>query len=122
MHWVSEYRYLGYTARDDLRDDGALTAMATKLSGQWQRYFNTTGTNGNHSPAFALQVFKTTVSGSTNFLLAFANPGQKSAADVLDAVSLRAARKALRLSDRNGGMACNAIVWGNHVCLGAPLS
>jgi hypothetical protein len=112
VHWVSEYRYLGYIARDDLRDDGALTAMATKLSGQWQRYFNTTGTILKHSPAFALQVFKTTVSGSTNFLLAFANPGQKGAADVLDAVSLRAARKALRLSDRNGDMACNAIVWG----------
>ena len=111
IQWVPEYRYLGYTARDDLRDDGALAAMTTKLSGQWQRYFNTTGTILKHSPAFALQVFKTTVSGSTNFLLAFANPGQKGAADVLDAVSLRAARKALRFSDHKGDMACNAMVW-----------
>ena len=111
IKWVPEYRYLGYTARDDLRDDGALAAMAGKLSGQWQRYFNTTGTILKHSPAFALQVFKTTVSGSTNFLLAFANPGQKGAADVLDAVSLRAARKALRFSDHKGDLACNAMVW-----------
>jgi hypothetical protein len=112
VNWVQEYRYLGYTARNDLRDDGALAAMTEKLSGQWQRYFNTTGTILKHSPAFALQVFKTTVSGSTNFLLAFANPGKKGAADVLDTVSLRAARKALRLSDRNGDKACNALVWG----------
>jgi hypothetical protein len=44
--------------------------MTEKLSGKWQRYFNTTGTILKHSPAFALQVFKTAVSGSTNFLLA----------------------------------------------------
>ena len=112
VHWVTEYRYLGYNARDDLCDEGALAAMAGKLSGQWQRYFNTTGSILKHSPAFALQIFKTTVSGSTNYLLAFANPGQKGAADVLDAISLRAARKALRLSDHKGDKACNALVWG----------
>lgn len=109
--WVTEYRYLGYPVRADMRDDGALTAMASKLAGQWQRYFNTTAAILKHSPAFALQVFKTTVSGATNYLLAFANPTQ-GAADKLDKMSLRAARKALRLSDRVGDLACNAIVWG----------
>ena len=109
--WVSEYRYLGYSVRADMRDDGALAAMAGKLAGQWQRYFNTTATILRHSPAFALQVFKTTVSGATNYLLAFANPN-RGAADKLDKVSLRAARKALRLSDRVGDLACNDIVWG----------
>ena len=108
--WVTEYRYLGYLARDDLRDDGALSAMMEKLAGQWQRYFNTTGAVLKHSPAFALQIFKTTVSGSTNYLLALANP-TKGAANLLDTVSLRAARKALRFSNRVGDLACNAMVW-----------
>ena len=39
--WATEYRYLGYLARDDLCDDGSLTAMTEKLAGQWQRYFST---------------------------------------------------------------------------------
>ena len=108
--WATEYRYLGYLARDDLCDDGSLTAMTEKLAGQWQRYFSTTGSIQKHSPAFALQIFKTTVSGSTNFLLAFANPSQ-GAARRLDIVSLNAARKALRLSDHSGDRACNAMVW-----------
>ena len=108
--WVTEYRYLGYLARDYLCDDGTLTAMTEKLAGQWQRYFNTTGAILKHSPAFALQIFKTTVSGSTNYLLAFANPSL-GAARCLDAVSLQAARKALRLSNSIGDRACNALVW-----------
>ena len=109
--WVTEYRYLGYLVRDDLRDDGALTAMTAKLAGQWQRYFNTTAAILKHSPAFALQIFKTTVSGSTNYLLAFANPS-KGAAEKLDSVSLHAARKALRMSSHRSDLACNAMVWG----------
>ena len=108
--WVSEYRYLGYTVRSDLRDDGALTSMSSKLAGQWQRYFNSTAAILHHSPAFSLQVFKTTVSGATNYLLAFANPA--GAAKKLDTLSLRVARKALRMSDRKGDLACNAMVWG----------
>ena len=108
--WVLSYRYLGYLVRSDLSDDGSLTAMTEKLAGQWQRYFCTTGTILKHSPAFALQIFKTTVSGSTNYLLAFANPS-KGAARSLDAVSLSAARKALRLHGSDGDLACNALVW-----------
>ena len=53
---------------------------------------------------------QTTVSGSTNYLLAFANPSL-GAARCLDAVSLQAARKALRLSNSIGDRACNALVW-----------
>ena len=59
--WATEYRYLAYLARDDLCDDGSLTATTEKLAGQWQRYFSTTGSIQKHSPAFALQIFKTTV-------------------------------------------------------------
>ena len=110
IQWVTEYRYLGYLFRSDLRDDGALASMAGKLAGQWQRYFNTTAVIYKHSPALALQIFKTTVSGATNYLLAFANPTQ-GAAKKLDTVSLRAARKALRFSDRLDDLACNTMVW-----------
>ena len=74
VSWVTEYRYLGYNLRADLCEAGNISAMANKLSAQWQRYFHSSKLVRLHSPAFVLQLFKTVILGSTNYLLALSNP------------------------------------------------
>jgi len=98
VEWVSEYRYLGFELRSDLSDSGAVGAMAKKLSSQWQRYFHSSRLVRLHSPALILQLFKTVVLGSTNYLLALSNPSLK-AASAINTATLKAIRTALRLDD-----------------------
>ena len=107
IEWVTEYRYLGYTLRNDLDESGLVAMMAAKLSSQWQRYFHSSRLVRLHSPALVLQLFKTVVLGSTNYLLALANPS-KAATNAINTVTLKALRLALRL-----GSSCpSSLVWG----------
>jgi hypothetical protein len=80
--------------------------MASKLSAQWQRYFHSSRLVRYHSPALVLQLFKTVVLGSTNYLLALANPSA-AAASALNVATLKALRLALRL----GPSSPNSLVW-----------
>ena len=106
IEWVTEYRYLGLELRNDLSENGAVAAIASKLSAQWQRYFHSSRLIRHHSPALILQLFKTVVLGSTNYLLAIANPSA-AATKAINTATLKAIRSALRLSPT----APNTLVW-----------
>ena len=96
VEWVLEYRYLGYTLRSDLNENGNVAAIASKLSSHWQRYFHSSRLVRLHTPALVMQIFKTVVLGSTNYLLALSNP-TVAAANALNIATLKAIRIALRL-------------------------
>ena len=98
VEWVFEYRYLGYEMRSDLSESDTVAAMAGKLSAQWQRYFHSSRLVRQHTPALILQLFKTVVLGSTNYLLALANPSV-AAANAINTATLKAVRAALRFGD-----------------------
>ena len=106
VEWVPEYRYLGYNLRCDLKESGNVTAMASKLSSQWQRYYHSSRLIRLHTPALILQLFKTVVLGSTNYLLALSSP-TAAAISAINTATLKAIRTALRLSTSTP----NDLVW-----------
>ena len=107
--WVDRYRYLGHWMFSDLRvwgprdADGKLTdgqAFLDELAARCQLGY--AKTVESHSlirkapPALTLQLFRTSVAGSANYLLSLTEPS-KDACKLLDRLSLKVAREALRL-------------------------
>jgi hypothetical protein len=112
--WVDEYKYLGYLLRPDLNTEGMTAALAAKLATSWDRYFVANPFVRQAAPAFALQLFKTLVLGSGNYLLGLTEPS-KEARNAIDRVSLKAARGICRTVHK----ACRETLWAES---GLPMA
>ena len=68
VYWVTEYRYLGYLLRHDLDDSSAVKMLSGKLISNFERYFTRNGYVRGSSTMLKLQLYKTCVVGSINYL------------------------------------------------------
>ena len=66
--WVTEYRYLGYLLRHDLDADPVVKKLCGKLIVNFERYFTRNGYVRRSALMLKLQVYKTCVVGSINYL------------------------------------------------------
>jgi hypothetical protein len=120
--WVDSYRYLGFQLFFDLRiwgnrsgglasgklvgGMGFMDEVQQRVNLAFARTVQAHTLIRKSPPALSLQIFRTSVAGSVNYLMSLVEPTDK-ACKVLDALSLKVARSALRLDSR-----CpNAIAW-----------
>lgn len=108
IQWVPRYRYLGYWTWWDLRNRGTpregsnaaepgfLDEIERRASAAWRTVIEAHSLVRAAPAAFILQLFRTSVSGSVNYLLCLTEP-TKATRTIIDRLSLRVARLALRL-------------------------
>ena len=65
---VTEYVYLGYVLRHDLDERAAVAKLTRRLLANWHRYVTRNSVVRRTSTTLMLQLFKTVVSGSINYL------------------------------------------------------
>ena len=68
VSFVVAYRYLGYMSRHDLDESDAIDKLTQRMTANFHRYFTRNGLVRRSSAALMLQLFKTAVSGSINYL------------------------------------------------------
>ena len=111
IQWVQRYRYLGYWTWFDLRargvrregnqpaQPGFLDEVEQRINAAWRRAHEAHSLIRASPPALSLQLFRTSVSGTVNYLLSLTEP-TKATCSIIDRLSLKVARQALRLDSR----------------------
>lgn len=97
--WTDQYKYLGYILKPDLNTDGMVERMISNVDKCWKRYFYGNPLMRMASPVLALQLYRTCILGSSNYLLGLIEPTAK-IANMLDKHSLEVVRCALRMGQR----------------------
>jgi Reverse transcriptase (RNA-dependent DNA polymerase) len=106
IHWVEEYRYLGYMLRTDLDDTSSVQKLRQSLLGNYHRYFTRNHVVRASATALQLQLFRTCVLGSINYLRSVISIGAATVRELDTAVG-QAVRGILCLPERSAA----AQVW-----------
>ena len=106
VQWVEQYKYLGYLIRYDLNEAHITGAMADKMDGNYRRTFWANHVVRGTSAGLQLQLLRTCVTGSVNYLRSLIELNKGTAMD-LTRSTLAAARAILLLQAR----APDAAVW-----------
>ena len=107
VHWTESYRYLGLTLPANLDLAATWQRTLTRLAGTWSQYLSHTSVVTGSAASIHLQLFKTLVVSSCNYLLCLVEPS-KQICDWVDTLAKSAAKHALALPD----YALNATVMG----------
>ena len=106
VYFVPSYRYLGFVSRHDLDETDAVDKLTQRLMANFHRYFTRNALVRRTSAALMMQLFKTAVSGSVNYLrpiIALGGDVQRQ----LDDVVTRATRFIARLPSHSS----SALAW-----------